>query len=217
MDPKLTLETPKKAIRQKEAVSKQQQELIGRESEKSLEEFNRGRNYSRLRGAKGRDFHKKCRCGKEAHARDKCPAREATCQEKGTMDPNVSLNLCLQLQEVQQSLHADAEESLLDSAFLNTIFDSEEKSWCVTIQVENQDILFKIDTGAEMTVISDQTFQSLDKDLSKIMKKQLYGPSHQLLSTLGQFEAKLVNKNQPVFVIKGLKNNLFRLPAITAL
>ena len=31
LDPKLTLETAKKAIQQKEAVSKQQQELIGRE------------------------------------------------------------------------------------------------------------------------------------------------------------------------------------------
>ena len=43
-------------------------------------------------------------------------------------------SLCLQSQEVQQS----------PQAFLNTVSDNGEKSYSV-IQVENQDVCFKID------------------------------------------------------------------------
>ena len=91
LDPKLTLETAKKVIRQHEAVHEQQQELKG--VQPSWLEALTGSDHRnrRPRGQRGRrtvpnqtptntPAPKTCtRCGKGTHPREKCPARDATC------------------------------------------------------------------------------------------------------------------------------------------
>ena len=114
--------------------------------------------------------------------------RVTIAKEKGTIDPNVPLSLCLQSQEVQQSLQMQKRAYWTQHSWIQYLTVKKSHG------VSPFKLRIKIDTGAEVTAISDQIFQSLDKDLSKIMEKQLYGPSHQLLSTLGQFEARLVHK-----------------------
>ena len=82
-------------------------------------------------------------------------------------------------------------------------------------------ITFKLDTGAEVTAISTDTYKTLRKPRLSPPKKLLYGPSRQPLDTAGQFQAEITYKDkreqQPVYVVKGLKTNLLELPAITAL
>jgi len=72
-----------------------------------------------------------------------------------------------------------------------------------------------------VTAISEHTFHGLTKQKLISPKKVLYGPSRRPLQVIGQFEGKLVHKNntatQTVYVVNGLKTNLLGLPAITAL
>ena len=83
------------------------------------------------------------------------------------------------------------------------------------------ELTFKLDTGAEVTAISENAFRELKGVQYEAPAKKLYGPSHEPLSVVGQFIAEFKYKErfskQTVFVVKGLKDNLLGLPAIRAL
>ena len=100
-------------------------------------------------------------------------------------------------------------------------FRSRRNAWLAHIQLGDQEILFKLDKGAEVTTISEETHQHLGKPQLHPPGKLLCGPSRQPLQVLGQFLGKLTHEakvsQQQVFVVKGLKTNLLGLPAITAL
>ena len=99
LDPDLTLEKAKKAIHQREAVHKQQNILSGTDtpSLEAVHSYGRRRRThdhrhdqqqcgNRAGAGKGRQkpTAKQCtRCGKEQHARDKCPTKDATCHKWG--------------------------------------------------------------------------------------------------------------------------------------
>ena len=80
---------------------------------------------------------------------------------------------------------------------------------------------FKLDTGSEVTVISDKTFKTLGCQELKTSSKILYGPGKQPLDVMGQFVAKITHNNahsqEPIFVVRGLNSNLLGLPALRAL
>ena len=81
--------------------------------------------------------------------------------------------------------------------------------------------MFKLDTGAEATAISENTHLALGKPNLLDPSKILYGPGEQKLNVLGHFEGSLQYKQrsckQQIFVIRGLKINLLGLPAIVEL
>ena len=137
--------------------------------------------------------------------------------EKDTMDPNASLKICRKLQQL--SLMQKEAFGILH--FLDTVSNSGEKSWLISIKVNNIDVKFKLDTGAEVTAISEETFQLLNNCTLSHPEKNLYGPSRQPLEVLGKFEGKFAYDNkstiQPVYVVNKLKMNLLGLPAITSL
>ena len=54
---------------------------------------------------------------------------------------------------------------------------------------------FKLDTGTEVTVASEETFKMLPKTPLKQPEEKLFGPSHQPLNVLGQFTGKLLTDN----------------------
>ena len=109
----------------------------------------------------------------------------------------------------------------MDTAFLDTVSSVEETSWLANIQLCGQKTQFKLDTGAEVTAISEHTFHGLGEQKLISPKKVLYEPSRRLLQVIGQFEGKFVHGSnttiQTVYVVSGLKTNLLGLPAITAL
>ena len=84
-----------------------------------------------------------------------------------------------------------------------------------------QQCVFKLDTGAEVSAISEELYDQLGKPPLRLPSKVLYGPSQQPLSVLGEFDASLRYMDnsacQTLYVIKGLRTNLMGLPAITAL
>ena len=81
---------------------------------------------------------------------------------------------------------------------------------------------FKIDTGAEVTAISDQ-----DSRLWRMLPgrnlsaRVLFGPTQHALKVLGQFNGTFQigqkTSTETVFIVSGLKINLLGLPAIKSL
>ena len=78
-----------------------------------------------------------------------------------------------------------------------------------------------MDTGAEVTVVSEETHRILGSPHLEEPSKVLYGPGHKPLSVRGKFISTLAYKEravqQPVYVVKGLQKDLLGLPAITGL
>ena len=175
LDAELTLEKAKKSIRQREAVQEQQQVLkrVGEpgnlEAVHSYAERKRQRSTQSQQGSghfgggKGKQRQnsssKKCtRCGKEQHARDKCPAKDATChrcQRKGHYSA-----MCYA--KTISTVSEDA--SSLDTAFLDSASTDQENAWFADVQMGEQETLkFKLDTGAEVTAISHHAYQLLSE------------------------------------------------------
>ncbi len=155
----------------------------------------------------------KC-CSRERHSADRCPARNATCHKcnrKGHYSAQ-----CL-----SKTVAAVTQEINLDAAFLGTVVSEQKSSWTIELLLGSKRTPFKLDTGAEVTAISEETYKTLPKVALQAPLKALYGPTCHSLQVLGQFTGTLkhqqLSSSQPIFVVRGLKTNLLGLPAITSL
>ena len=231
LDPDLTLETAKQKVRQREAVLEQQQELRGTAGLEELRHPTFSRRSSkrddtrkpRQHAAIRKPQQKQCtRCGNELHPRNRCPAKDAICSKCGKRGHYHSLCYSKEVLEIDNSDDSDHESFDVESAFLGAVDTSTlESQWTIKIHVNGKQVLFKVDTGAEVTAITEQTYLQLGKPPLAAPKKALYGPSSQSLEVRGQMLAKLVHNDlkveQPLYVVKGLKRDLLGLPAIVAL
>ena len=86
----------------------------------------------------------KCtRCGREPHARNSCPAKEAicyTCKKRG----HYSSQCFRKLSVTDININAPNVQSqeYYDTLFLDTINSGQKNMWNVTIQVEEKDVCF---------------------------------------------------------------------------
>ena len=82
-------------------------------------------------------------------------------------------------------------------------------------------VTFKVDTGAEATAISEDTYKDLGTITLTHPQRSLRGPASQPLQVIGQFLGELtyrdVTTRQTIYVMKTLHSNLLGLPAIEAL
>ena len=93
--------------------------------------------------------------------------------------------------------------------------------WRTKIILNQQEIEVKIDTGADVTVIPESSYQQeRDGPLTKV-NEPLNGPSQQRLDVSGRFQGTLKWKNvetkQDIYVVRGLQTPLLGQPAIEAL
>ena len=216
MNPNLTLEEAKKTARQREAVQEQQQLLKAGESKdnpisvegiKGTQRQPRHREQPKHRerqqkqrdqaeGKKGKDrqwskSHDKCtRCGRGPHARVDCPAKEAACHKCGKK--GLYASQCFS--KVEKIL----EESNIDGVFLDTVRKDNNVAWITNVTALGKDIPFKMDTGAEVTVVSEETHRILGSPHLEEPSKVLYGPGHKPLSVRGKFISTLVYKERAV-------------------
>ena len=97
----------------------------------------------------------------------------------------------------------------------------DENVWSTTVQIGGTDVSFKLETGAEVTAISEEAYRNLGSPEMESPLKILYGSTSQSLKVMGQFTETLSSgkkiSKQPVFVVRRLKTNLLGLPAITSL
>ena len=145
------------------------------------------------------------------------PARNVichNCKKRGHFKAH-----CLSKTSQASTGEVEAEEE--GAAFLGTLSSGSSSSWRSTVSLNDKAVEFKLDTGAEVTAVSEETYKRVyGKRLQRSMRV-LYGPSYQSLQVLGQFRGRLTVKNlsrqETIFVVRGLKNNLLGLPALTAL
>jgi len=220
MDSELTLEKAKRLVRQQEAVRGQQAILSKQDGETpvnaltSRKPLKRPANSRGLRPPQPLNRGQKCSyCGKGPHPKQSCPAREVVChkcKKKGHYS-----SVC------RSKAVATVEEPPEDNGFLDTISETKGTTWTAPIKVNGQQIIFKLDTGAEATAVSMKTFKTFTNIQLVPTAKVLCGPNNQRLKVLGQATVQLTYNGrscqQSIYVIKDLKNNLLGLPAITAL
>ncbi|UYV79592.1 hypothetical protein LAZ67_17003185 [Cordylochernes scorpioides] len=97
-------------------------------------------------------------------------------------------------------------------AFLGSVEDNSKK-WIVPIKVNNRQINFKIDTGADFNVLPLQYYyQSFQRIKLEKSDKILQGPNGIPLETVGMIHVKLQNKgqhlNSKIYIVDKLKQPL---------
>ena len=103
-------------------------------------------------------------------------------------------------------------------AFLGTVSIGIRK---IPVQVGDSVVLFKLDIGAQVTSISEETFGEVKEVNLKKPSKIVYSPARHILTVIGQFTAILSYNHrratQRVYVDRDLQTNLLGLPAIISL
>ena len=193
MDPKLTLEATKTMTRQCEAVHEQQQLLRGPPKQELSVDSAQHKFTHRNRGPphrnprkKGSSESSKCsRCGRESHLRQSCPAKDAVChkcQRKGHYSSQ-----CFSKTAVKEVTQTDA---VYDTSYLTAVTSNDSQTaWHITISVNGCQMPFKLDTGAEMTVVSEKAFASLATTELQSSTKRLCGPDSRPLKVCGELQA----------------------------
>ena len=167
MDSNLTLEKAKTQVQQREAVQEQQILLKNGQKEDKSVDFERHnvpksraqRTPNRRVSSRTQQKGGKCsRCGRGPHSRQQCPARDAechNCKKKGHYSAKCFQRTIADV-DVTANVIAEKETDLYDMANLNTVLDSEkDTTWSCTVLLNDQEVKFKLDTGADVTVISD--------------------------------------------------------------
>ena len=120
------------------------------------------------------------------------------------------------------SSQSDHSELETPDRYLDTVEGNKRNMWAITIQMQGKPIVVKVDTGVEVTAISDSTWKSLN--FAKPLEEtgvSLYGPDQTHLKTLGKIYLTFSHHErcctQDVYVIKDLKSDLLGLPAIKEL
>lgn len=220
LDPDLTLERSITLAKQSEAVKKQQPIIRGQiEEEANLDAVKQRRNKPQQQFRKplhkpmnGTKQQNKCtRCGRSPnHNRNNCPAKDATCHK------------CSKKGHFATACKSKSAVGEIEQyAFLGAIDSEGSEPWNVNLSVKNTEIKFKIDTGADVTVIPEYMFRKLQNVKLVKTDKILFGPGQKQLHVLGKFKCELklksVKSNQDIYVVKGLKNSLLGRPAIQSL
>jgi hypothetical protein len=225
--PDLTLEKAKTHVRQREAVHAQQLALNSTAKvNKSVDFVGRKPSPMQSNQPKKENNHKKppkvassnskcTRCGRAPHARQQCPARDAECHRCHKRG-----HFSSQCFAKSVGVISHPPEVVDDLAFLNTIHSDKSSVWICNITVNGIDMPFKVDTGAEVTVISEDYATKLSQEVQP-PSKHLHGPDSQPLKVTGEISTTLTYKGkqtpQSVFVVHNLQHNLLGLPAIRAL
>lgn len=93
------------------------------------------------------------RCGKTPyHVKDLCPAKDAVCHQCNRTGYYISQ--C----HSKTVLHEVNEDCDSEEAFLGAI-DSNTHGWCTTVQILELPVKVKMDTGADVTAIRNQSSQ----------------------------------------------------------
>ena len=132
-----------------------------------------------------KDSSKTCPwCGNSPHFRRFCPAKDAVCvlcKKKGHFQ-----SVC---RKKNTGVHT-VELSDDEYPFLGTIGD--DADWTEKVDVNGQEVTFKLDTGASVSVLSDSVpwLSSVQNDI-QACSQVLKGPGGIPLSVIGKLEAQL--------------------------
>ncbi|KAL9984704.1 hypothetical protein ACROYT_G007030 [Oculina patagonica] len=214
LDSKLTLEKAITKARQSETVTKQQPFLQEAKSEPpvpaSVDHLSKGKGKDSKEDMKkkkkppkppkfknGKTPEAQCsRCLSQSHPKRQCPARESKCMKCSKIGHWAKACKSLpdkRVAEVNFTGRQDEGELFLgELTELSAVQGGAGDSWKALVSMNGQLMEFKVDSGADVTVIPPSLFHSLKPtpSLSKTTRV-LMGPCKQKLSCLGTFTAKL--------------------------
>lgn len=231
MVPNLTLEMAVREVRQSEEI-KAQVSQQGGEQAASIQEVAQQRDSSGARPRwqrpqrEQRDSYserRRCRrCGKTPHRREEdCPARRSTCNRCGKGGHWERVCQSRQVSEVIED-ESQEEDFYYMGSVISTTGNNDDNEWIVRLNIEGTTVEFKIDTGADCSVISETMYKTLQKRrVLQRPKKVLSGPGGRL-NCLGQFITQTSYKGRTytirLYVIRGQNvNNLLSRPAALAM
>ena len=229
----LTLDAAVTMARQSEAVKKQQSVVRGESKPVALEAIQTSAGRSRHRHAQQKSRNvtapgatagprpQKCsRCGKQPpHSRQVCPASEVTCHKCGKKG---HYKRCCKTKAAIREITEDSEEE----AFLGTVTCSANAigasvPWIAKVQLNGNEVEFKVDTGADVTVIPESVYRAESDGGLQPASLPLNGPTGESLEVLGQFSGRLTRNGnnccQDIYVVRNLRQPLLGKPAIEAL
>ena len=115
--------------------------------------------------------------------------------------------------------------TITEEPFLGTIEEISahihSDQWMVELELNGVPVKFKIDTGADVTAVSEEIFNKLHGVTLRKSNKSLVGPAKHKLMVCGQFSGTLTYKQsntcQEIFVVQRLELPLMGRPVIEAL
>ena len=233
LDSKLTLEKAVTQARQSETVKKQQDILQGTQPDPPSANVDQILK-KRGKGGKGKDQkdkppknsklagktpETKCtRCLGTPHSKQECPAKDSKCNKcfkKGHWAKASKSQLKKKVEEVYScpEVELEGEFFLGQLTEVDMVEGNSKESWKAEVKLNEHAVKFKVDTGADVTVIPPITYHSLvpKPSLSKC-DKTLMGPCKHKLCCLGSFRAKLCVDDKVVreliYIVKDLERPL---------
>lgn len=226
LDPNLTLELAIEKSRQKEAVKLQQKDLVQLNNSTANVDavkrsfVNKG-NVRKFENPKPKVENKCCKyCGNSMHARNMCPANNVICnccRKKGHFAKVCKTKVKIKKPFPVVSSVIDETKNVEYS--VGGIVSKTSKSLHVPVNFNNCFVSFKIDSGAEVSVVGPQT-PGVPRNLT-VAREILKGPNGARLKVLGKFQTNLCFQNkssiQTIFVVDSVSEPLLGWPAIEAL
>ena len=214
----LMLESAVTAAIQTEQVKKQQAslkgELVGDGKQKQVDavekEKSQGKRH-RKRGQHSKPPSTCTRCGRSPlHNKSECPAKDEQCHQCGKRGH--FKRMCRNPPRVN---------TIQQEAFLGEVKAKKDSQWMVELLLNGSPVSFKVDTGADMTVVPEKTFKSIKGSELRPAETALYGPNRQRIPSLGQATMVLQKGDkeikEKVFVVPQADQALLGKPAIEAL
>ncbi|XP_073237564.1 uncharacterized protein [Porites lutea] len=190
----LTLDQVIKEVKSAEITKHQDQILQNNSSSADISEVHdRKVPENKRRSPKPKHFggslktkQKSCyRCGAQpGHPPQHCPAKDATCNacnKKGHYS-----KVCKSSKRVHR-VGEDSDEDDISVMTVNEVVNAIETSekWRTNLLIGNSEINFKIDTGADVTVIPEEVFRQCDLGKLHSTSKRLFGADHNGLRVMG--------------------------------
>ena len=194
----LTLADAARMSRQAEARKQNRTVVRGVETQHEVDYVSQPRSHNKQQATNNQPVHPEKKessknerpcfwCGFQHHDRKYCPARDticSNCNKKGHFQ-----SVCLSKKPYQRKVHAVEEEEEEDIHFLGEI-GSDKNYWSAQKGVNGRTTCFKLDTGAAVTVLSDDVQWLKDVELTKT-SQVLCGPGNTQLPVKGLFSATL--------------------------
>ena len=216
----LTLDSCITKVRQSESVRKQQGVVRGDRDDKIAIQAVKTHKQRKTTGSAPKP-HSCSRCGRSPpHGRQQCPANQATCHrchKKGHFKHCCKTKVGIK--EVKQDCDTSDSEEFLGTVNADTV--STNKPWMAVVQLNNRALEFKVDTGADVTVIPESVYHPEEDSKLEAASIPLNGPTGEPLEVCGRFKARLtkngVESQQEIYVVRNLSRALLGRPAIQAL
>ena len=176
----------------------------------SIEAVRVGKSYQKPRQRKFKPVPQPqvcTRCGKSPpHKVVECPAKEAVCHrcgKKGHYQSQCRSKLGSGVKSIQSA--ADNTVFLDTISSETTTTNSKAVAWTANIVLNNRKLQFKVDTGADVTVISPQHYCRVRDGPLRPPQRMLTGAAQQHLDVRGKFKGSLrrndTEVSQDVYVV----------------